>query len=199
MQSLTPKVKYIDAICDLLKDHSIDEIRVQDICDKAGSNRQNFYYHFCDKYDLISYVYLYDLWILFITNDPGLDLVKRVNFVYTVKNKADIYKKLLQDTSQNSLLSYIKNKAVIFMKFLFEKNGQEIDTEIECLMHILVNGWIGSLIFYLDDPNSIKPNTISEFFCDITPVEFISSKLFRNFKDYIFPQFDNWNEYPCNY
>ena len=36
----------------------IDDIHVTEIIDAAGTSRQTFYRHFCDKYELVEYCYL---------------------------------------------------------------------------------------------------------------------------------------------
>lgn len=41
----------------LLEDQTIDKITVKDIVSKCGVNRQTFYYHFKDIYDLLEWVY----------------------------------------------------------------------------------------------------------------------------------------------
>ncbi len=52
------------AIADSLKDlttvKSFDKIGVVDITEKCGINRQTFYYHFSDKYELLKWIYYND-------------------------------------------------------------------------------------------------------------------------------------------
>ncbi len=40
-----------------LKEKPLDKITIKDICDGCGVNRQTFYYHFQDIYDLIEWIY----------------------------------------------------------------------------------------------------------------------------------------------
>ncbi|MBS5369999.1 MAG: TetR/AcrR family transcriptional regulator [Longibaculum muris] len=42
---------------DLLKNKSIDDIRVEKICEYVGLSKKTFYNHFKDKYDLAQYLY----------------------------------------------------------------------------------------------------------------------------------------------
>lgn len=42
----------------LLSDKPLDKITVRDITDDCGVNRQTFYYHFSDIYDLMDWIYL---------------------------------------------------------------------------------------------------------------------------------------------
>lgn len=45
---------------DLCQEQSLQKISVQRIAHEAGINRQTFYYHFTDKYDLLRWVYYED-------------------------------------------------------------------------------------------------------------------------------------------
>ena len=53
------------ALCDSLKklceQKPFDKISISDITGECGLNRQSFYYHFQDKYELLSYIYLHEL------------------------------------------------------------------------------------------------------------------------------------------
>lgn len=45
------------ALCDLLAKRTLDKITVKDIVEACGFNRQTFYYHFHDVYDLLEWVF----------------------------------------------------------------------------------------------------------------------------------------------
>ena len=45
----------VKALIELLKTNSLENISVQDICDRAMVHRTTFYKHFADKYDLLGY------------------------------------------------------------------------------------------------------------------------------------------------
>ena len=63
------------ALCDSLKklceQKPFDKISISDITGECGLNRQSFYYHFQDKYELLSYIYLHELFA---------DITKGVNY-----------------------------------------------------------------------------------------------------------------------
>ena len=46
-----------DALKQLSENKRIDKITVADIVDECGVNRQTFYYHFNDKYELLKWIY----------------------------------------------------------------------------------------------------------------------------------------------
>ena len=43
------------ALTDLLQERPIEKITIKDITDRCGINRQTFYYHFSDIYDLMEW------------------------------------------------------------------------------------------------------------------------------------------------
>ena len=57
MSKATTKFAIAFAFKELLLEKSIDKITINDITEKCGINRQTFYYHFKDIYDLLEWVY----------------------------------------------------------------------------------------------------------------------------------------------
>ena len=45
---------------DLIRERTIDNISVTDICEKTGLNRRNFYRYFHDKYEVVEWIYYHD-------------------------------------------------------------------------------------------------------------------------------------------
>jgi len=50
------KKALITTFSDLLETKSFDNIRIQDLCEKANVRRSTFYRHFNDKYDLLNHI-----------------------------------------------------------------------------------------------------------------------------------------------
>ena len=55
--SLITKNAMAESIKELMKKKSLEKITVSDIVQNCGLNRQTFYYHFKDKYDLVNWIY----------------------------------------------------------------------------------------------------------------------------------------------
>lgn len=49
-----------DSLKKLMRTKTLDKITVRDITDDCGVNRQTFYYHFRDVYDLVEWIFRYD-------------------------------------------------------------------------------------------------------------------------------------------
>ena len=56
MSKATTKFAIAFAFKELLLEKSIDKITINDITEKCGINRQTFYYHFHDIYELIEWI-----------------------------------------------------------------------------------------------------------------------------------------------
>lgn len=59
-ETLDTKLILAQALKRLTKRKSFDKITITDITHESGYNRQTFYYHFRDKYELLSWIYEYD-------------------------------------------------------------------------------------------------------------------------------------------
>jgi probable dihydroxyacetone kinase regulator len=59
--SLITKKAIASGIKELIKKKSFDKITVSDITEICGLNRQTFYYHFQDKYELVDWIYYNEL------------------------------------------------------------------------------------------------------------------------------------------
>lgn len=87
--SQTTKRALATSLKSLMKQHTLDNITVKDVVNDCGVNRQTFYYHFHDIYDLLGWIYktealdsianfrTYDTW------QQGFIII----FNYIIKNK----------------------------------------------------------------------------------------------------------------
>lgn len=55
--SYITKSAIADGLKKLTREKSFDKISIKDITDQCGLNRQTFYYHFQDKYELLNWIY----------------------------------------------------------------------------------------------------------------------------------------------
>lgn len=59
-ETLDTKLILAQALKRLTKRKSFEKITITDITHESGYNRQTFYYHFRDKYELLNWIYDYD-------------------------------------------------------------------------------------------------------------------------------------------
>ena len=83
------------AFKELLEKRHINKITVKDIVEICGVNRQTFYYHFKDIYDLLAYTYTYEITKYFDKKNiqltsPNVNETIRALFNFVVENKVGI-------------------------------------------------------------------------------------------------------------
>lgn len=114
------KQLFADELQKLAADKPFAKISVAEICRASGATRQTFYYHFRDKYDLTAWVYLQDMaQSVGPYNEVGEESLVRM--LDTMAEKRDFYRSALQDTSQNNLLSYIREYGTNFLLEAIER------------------------------------------------------------------------------
>lgn len=101
----------------------LDKITVADITDHCGVNRQTFYYHFNDKYELLNWIYTEELFI---------PLTKDINFDNWGEKLVELFKYMKQQ--KKFFMNTIKSSNNFFAEYLekvlielFYKAIQDLD------------------------------------------------------------------------
>lgn len=106
--SLITKKAIAAGIKELTKKKSFDKITVSDITQSCGLNRQTFYYHFQDKYELVDWIY-YNEVISIIINDLNYDNwdEKVLQFLAKLKEEEYFYINTLKASVENEFREYL--------------------------------------------------------------------------------------------
>jgi probable dihydroxyacetone kinase regulator len=118
-----------DAMKELMAEYPMKKINIGDIVERCNMNRQSFYYHFKDKYDLVNWIY-YTEFILEIKQDLSMsswDLLEQIcEFFY--ENRV-FYTNAFKVTGQNSFSEYfiqvIHPILVIYINQILGKSKNE--------------------------------------------------------------------------
>ena len=80
------------ALIELCEQKDFRKISVQDITKKRGLNRQTFYYHFTDKYDLLRWIYRHDA-LIYLETDICLENWEEqaLKLLKAIKEKSHFY------------------------------------------------------------------------------------------------------------
>ena len=147
----TKKALY-EALIDLMKDKSFEEIKVSDICNKALVNRSTFYAHFEDKYELLAAC----------LNDLKTSLQEELNKNTNTNNLKEYYIELtklflnhIEEKRDDYLAIAINNRNSILTDILYDvidnditshlKDDEEIDG-IKIPRNILVKFYLGAVV-----------------------------------------------------
>lgn len=106
--SLITKKAISAGLKELTKSKSFDKITIHDITETCGLNRQSFYYHFQDKYELVDWIF-YNETISIIIDDLSFENwdQKILQMLEKMKSEDYFYKDALRSSSGESFKEYI--------------------------------------------------------------------------------------------
>lgn len=158
--SLTTKRALAASLKNMLVKKTLDKITVKDIVDDCNLNRQTFYYHFHDTYDLLEWLYL----------DETKDIVDKLHekkysllLDYIIENKSLIintYHSLDQDYAENKIKDCVKPIIYDIIKSYSSDNISEED--LNFISDLYSYSLIGLLIDWLH--SDLSEEYISKFY-----------------------------------
>ena len=159
------KWMFAEAILEIIKTKDLSKIRITELCDYCNTDRQTFYYHFKDKYDLVAWIYQCDL------NDS----LEKYNYVFCkeetlfllcrIKEKQFFYQKAFENTNQNSLFAYIQNANSKITETVFKKQFHTDELTEQQLFTIKYNSyaWVGCLSEWVAFKCTPPPEIYADF------------------------------------
>lgn len=125
---------------ELLKEQPFDKISVKDIAERSGMSRNSFYYHFQDKFELISWIFYNDISErVEMYEDSSKFLEESFSCICDClcQNRA-FYKKCLEYVEQNSLFDVLRDLYMTLWVGNLRKRYDELkidlgDEEIEIM------------------------------------------------------------------
>lgn len=89
--SLITKKAMAESMKEMMKKKSLEKITVSDIVQNCGLNRQTFYYHFKDKYDLVNWIYNDEVVSLISSVSDGTDWSAAMLNVLNVMKREKVF------------------------------------------------------------------------------------------------------------
>lgn len=159
------KQKYADAFRQLLKTKEYDQVTINEICEKCGTYRPNFYYHFKSKDDLAEWIFLQDMKVI-ERQKPDL-LASQTELLEKMKENNVFYLKALAKKYESTLFMYMKD-------LLREKTCEYIDIDYDSLdelsrftLDFKISGWIISVWELLAGMVDVRTEDFSQAFYDV--------------------------------
>ena len=135
---------------ELTKKKSFDKITVTDITQICGLNRQTFYYHFQDKFELVNWIYYNELIVIVIDNLTYDNCINKVLQMLTRMKKEDyFYMNTLKASVKNEFEEYLfKVISELFCDIInrIAKNSTMIEEEIRFIAEFYAFGMTGTII-----------------------------------------------------
>ncbi|QAT49854.1 dihydroxyacetone kinase transcriptional activator DhaS [Caproiciproducens sp. NJN-50] len=109
-ESLITKKAIAQSVKELMKKEDLRKISVSDIVKKCGVNRQTFYYHFKDKYDLVNWIYYNEVVSAVSSQKTFHDWSDvMLDILSTMKREKCFYRNAFNVTGQNAFQDYFFN------------------------------------------------------------------------------------------
>lgn len=140
----------------LMKEKKLSKISISDICGACGMNRNSFYYHFKDKYDLVNWIFYTE----FVSNihleeySDALQLLEDIcDYLY---RERDFYRVALKMEGQNSFREYFSEVLDPYLKYLADQiigGGKEE----EFFLRFFGDAILVAIIRWVMDENIMPP------------------------------------------
>ena len=164
-ESLITKKALASGLKELTRRKSFDKITIHDITEECGLNRQTFYYHFQDKYELLNWVY-YSEAISIIIDDLNWDnWDQKVLLMLTrMKNEEYFYCNTLRLSAENEFREYLFRITAELFRHMME--GLAVDMsfsehEKKFIAEFYAFGIVGVIISWAQHDMKEAPETIS--------------------------------------
>lgn len=101
------KQLFANALMEMAETQPLHKIRISALCERCGAERQSFYYHFKDKYDLAAWIFMRD-YEAALTEGGGPGCVNHAAVILRrMLENAAFYRKAFSDRSQNAVRDYV--------------------------------------------------------------------------------------------
>ena len=150
----------------LLSKKELSKITISNITDDCGVNRQTFYYHFKDVYDLLEWIYLNEV----IQSMDGKDTYATWQkgflsiFEYILANK-EFVRNTYHSISREYFLKFIYNQTAQLLMNIIDEKSKNLNVKEEdkkFIANFYKYGFVGIVQDWIEDGMKKDPNSIIE-------------------------------------
>ena len=162
---------FAEVLQEMLRQKDLEDVRVNDLCARSGTQRGTFYYYFKDKYDLVSWIFLQDLEYSNMNNGKPYTVHQLAQSLERMWDKRDFYQKAFNDHSQNTLFEYIQEYDVRFLENIVKQHLGTSELTEEQRFQIKYNsyGCLGYTIEWLKGKIPVTGSELAEFEFRVMP------------------------------
>lgn len=159
------KTMFADALLQMMETKELSAVRVVELCRLCGTDRQTFYYHFKDKYDLVTWIYQRDLKETFLSEHHMESKEQIIYFLQLLKKKQSFYSKAFQDMTQNSLFDYMHsaNRKTTEELALEHTNGQPLTQEELFSIKFISYAWVSCISEWIQNKCQPAPEIFGDY------------------------------------
>ncbi|WP_455715600.1 dihydroxyacetone kinase transcriptional activator DhaS [Anaerosporobacter sp.] len=150
----------------LMNEKPFDKITILDITKTCGLNRQTFYYHFQDKYELLNWIF-YNEVILVLTKDLSLDTWpdNLYNMLTVMKENGTFYRNAINHSFQEEFKNYLLNiSEELFYNTIDHIKGDYPmpEDDQKFLSRFLSFGVVDSIVWWIKEDMVRSPLTLKK-------------------------------------
>lgn len=152
---------------ELMETESFAKISVSDIMNHCQMRRQSFYYHFQDKYELLSWIYQQE------TKENSIDFIDYSDFeeiffhlIHYFYENQSFYRKALAVKEQNSFSDYLyKHTKTLYLSLIKDPEKGTLSNEHRIfLASYYSHGFVGLIKDWLEQGCQTEPEALSQLF-----------------------------------
>lgn len=167
-ESLITKQAIADGFKGLMRIKSFDKITISDIAKSCGLNRQTFYYHFQDKYELLDWIYYNEAISVMTEGLTFENWSSRIYRMLTQMKKEDyFYINAFKASGQKEFEAYLFSVAKeLFKEIITNLSGEkEIKLEdIDFIASFFSYGTVGIIVAWAQEGMRESPEFLKERF-----------------------------------
>ena len=148
----------------MVEEMPLSKVRVKDLCERCGVQRQVFYYHFRDKYELLGWIFERD-YRAGVSGFAGEGYIARATgAAAALWERRLFYRRAFADRSQGSIEHYIHAFNVSFLEeCVVCSGGREISSRQSFLIRHHSHGSIGCIVEWLNGEIDLTPAQFAEW------------------------------------
>lgn len=146
------KLAFAVALKNLLNTKEMSAVRVQDLCRLCGTERPTFYYHFRDKYDLVTWIYEQDVQQTLRQCGDVYSAAQMELMLQIMRREQVFYRKAFADSDQNALLPYIRQMIQSRTQSVVQGrgSGEVLTQEARFTINFLAYSWCRCLVDWIE-------------------------------------------------
>lgn len=146
----------------LVEQQGFDEVTVDEIARLTTVNRQTFYYHFADKYDLVNHIFYTELFAPFADMlDNGSAEQAFESLFVELDRQRKFFRKLFDSRARDNFAAYFGTLAKSLLVDLTDGKIKETDLEAD----FFANGLTGVVTSWCKDSRNITAQTMAQQAC----------------------------------
>ena len=153
------KKLFADTLKDMLKEMPMEKVRINELCRRCGADRQTFYYHFRDKYDLATWIFARDYETVLMDTSGQYTIEHAAAILQRMHDDKLFYRKVFSARSQNAISTYIFEYFVTLgteaVRRQFGEEALTVDTVYEIKSHSFA--CVGHTLEWLEGRSGYSP------------------------------------------